>query len=156
MRRGRRRCGAQTSCSSSAPGVQNCNVHITRLQIEYVALFSDALAVLRGASVVILLASGAYPPANQVVTLGKTRWNTFARQPAVSVAETLPNAAARAPPCRLNWQLHFGEPPRWAAGVKFILVDTAASERDARKVRWTTINQILSIRCSESACDNGL
>lgn len=34
---------------------------------------------------------------------------------------------------RLNWQLHFGEPPKWAAGVKFILVDTGASERDARK-----------------------
>lgn len=31
---------------------------------------------------------------------------------------------------RLNWQLHFGEPPKWAAGVKFILVDIAPQERD--------------------------
>lgn len=36
--------------------------------------------------------------------------------------------------CRLNWQLHFGEPPKWAPDVKFILVDTAASDRDSQKV----------------------
>lgn len=34
---------------------------------------------------------------------------------------------------RLNWQLHFGEAPKWAAGVKFILVDPGASPRDAGK-----------------------
>ncbi len=33
--------------------------------------------------------------------------------------------------CRLNWQLHFGEPPKWAHGVRFILVDPEPSERDA-------------------------
>lgn len=32
---------------------------------------------------------------------------------------------------QLNWQLHFGEPPKWSAGVKFILVDASISERDA-------------------------
>ena len=32
---------------------------------------------------------------------------------------------------RLNWQLHFGGPPKWAAGVKFILVDVEPSPRDA-------------------------
>ena len=31
---------------------------------------------------------------------------------------------------RLNWQLHFGEPPKWAAGVRFVLVDPEPSERD--------------------------
>eukprot|EP00884_Botryococcus_braunii_P001865 jgi/Botrbrau1/1167/Bobra.0162s0055.1 len=34
---------------------------------------------------------------------------------------------------RLNWQLHFGEPPKWSSGVKFILVDVEPSERDASK-----------------------
>lgn len=34
---------------------------------------------------------------------------------------------------RLNWQLHFGEQPKWAAGVKFILVDVEPTERDAQK-----------------------
>ena len=34
---------------------------------------------------------------------------------------------------RLNWQLHFGEPPKWSAGVKFILVDVEPSQRDADK-----------------------
>ena len=34
---------------------------------------------------------------------------------------------------RLNWQLHFGEPPKWAPGAKFILVDLAPTERDAAK-----------------------
>lgn len=32
---------------------------------------------------------------------------------------------------RLNWQLHFGEPPKWASGVKFVLVDPEPSARDA-------------------------
>lgn len=32
---------------------------------------------------------------------------------------------------RLNWQLHFGEAPKWAQGVKFILVDIDPSPRDA-------------------------
>ena len=35
--------------------------------------------------------------------------------------------------CSLNWQLHFGEAPKWAPGVKFVLVDPAASPRDAGK-----------------------
>ena len=34
---------------------------------------------------------------------------------------------------RLNWQLHFGEPPKWAPGTQFILVDPAPTERDAAK-----------------------
>lgn len=34
---------------------------------------------------------------------------------------------------RLNWQLHFGEPPKWSSGVKFILVDVEPSWRDSRK-----------------------
>lgn len=32
---------------------------------------------------------------------------------------------------RLNWQLHFGEAPRWREDVKFVLVDVEPSERDA-------------------------
>ena len=35
--------------------------------------------------------------------------------------------------CRLNWQLHFGEAPKWSEGVKFILVDVEPSPRDAQK-----------------------
>ncbi|KAK9861943.1 hypothetical protein WJX84_011991 [Apatococcus fuscideae] len=34
---------------------------------------------------------------------------------------------------RLNWQLHFGEPPKWSSSVKFILVDVDPSWRDSRK-----------------------
>jgi len=36
-------------------------------------------------------------------------------------------------PRRLNWQLHFGEAPKWSEGVKFILVDVEPSPRDAQK-----------------------
>lgn len=35
--------------------------------------------------------------------------------------------------CRLNWQLHFGEPPKWSSDVKFILVDVEPSKGDAEK-----------------------
>ena len=34
---------------------------------------------------------------------------------------------------RLNWQLHFGEPPKWSKEVKFILVDVEPSQVDASK-----------------------
>ncbi|KAL4431652.1 hypothetical protein ABPG77_001494 [Micractinium sp. CCAP 211/92] len=34
---------------------------------------------------------------------------------------------------RLNWQLHFGEAPRWGPGVRFVLVDVEPSELDAGK-----------------------
>ena len=34
---------------------------------------------------------------------------------------------------RLNWQLHFGESPKWAAGCKIILIDIEPSERDESK-----------------------
>ena len=37
------------------------------------------------------------------------------------------------PSCRLNWQLHFGEPPKWATDVKYVLVDPEPSSRDAQK-----------------------
>ena len=37
------------------------------------------------------------------------------------------------PPRRLNWQLHFGEPPRWSSGVKFVLLDVEPSDQDAAK-----------------------
>lgn len=32
---------------------------------------------------------------------------------------------------RLNWQLHFGEPPKWSSSVKFILIDPEPCDRDA-------------------------
>ena len=35
--------------------------------------------------------------------------------------------------CRLNWQLHFGEPPKWSSNVKFILADVAPGQRDTEK-----------------------
>ena len=34
---------------------------------------------------------------------------------------------------RLNWQLHFGDPPKWSSNVKFILMDVEPSQRDADK-----------------------
>ena len=34
---------------------------------------------------------------------------------------------------RLNWQLHFGDPPKWAPNVAFILVDPSPSTRDAER-----------------------
>lgn len=34
---------------------------------------------------------------------------------------------------RLNWQLHFGEPPKWSSSVKFILADIAPGQRDMQK-----------------------
>ncbi|KAJ1689857.1 hypothetical protein LUZ63_014012 [Rhynchospora breviuscula] len=34
---------------------------------------------------------------------------------------------------RLNWLLHFGEPPRWSQDVKFILVDISKEEIELRK-----------------------
>jgi 2-hydroxyacyl-CoA lyase 1 len=34
---------------------------------------------------------------------------------------------------RLNWLLHFGEPPRWSPDVKFILVDVSKEEIEFRK-----------------------
>ena len=37
----------------------------------------------------------------------------------------------------MNWQLHFGEPPKWGAGVKFILADVAPAQRDSEKAAIT-------------------
>ena len=34
---------------------------------------------------------------------------------------------------RLNWLLHFGEPPKWSKDVKFILVDVSEEEIELRK-----------------------
>ncbi|CAN6706491.1 unnamed protein product [Malus baccata var. baccata] len=34
---------------------------------------------------------------------------------------------------RLNWLLHFGEPPKWSKDVKFILVDVSKEEVELRK-----------------------
>lgn len=34
---------------------------------------------------------------------------------------------------RLNWLLHFGEPPKWSKDVKFILVDVSNEEIELRK-----------------------
>lgn len=34
---------------------------------------------------------------------------------------------------RLNWLLHFGEPPKWSSDVKFILVDVSKEEIELRK-----------------------
>lgn len=34
---------------------------------------------------------------------------------------------------RLNWLLHFGEPPKWSKDVKFILVDVCEDEIELRK-----------------------
>eukprot|EP00850_Spirogloea_muscicola_P000229 SM000001S04631 [mRNA] locus=s1:1303987:1308811:- [translate_table: standard] len=34
---------------------------------------------------------------------------------------------------RLNWMLHFGEPPRWSADAKFILIDIDGKELELRK-----------------------
>ncbi|KAJ6801402.1 2-hydroxyacyl-CoA lyase [Iris pallida] len=34
---------------------------------------------------------------------------------------------------RLNWLLHFGEPPRWSKDVKFILIDISKEEIELRK-----------------------
>ncbi|CAM8988801.1 unnamed protein product [Rhodiola kirilowii] len=34
---------------------------------------------------------------------------------------------------RLNWLLHFGEPPKWSKDVKFILVDISKEEIQLRK-----------------------
>jgi len=31
---------------------------------------------------------------------------------------------------RLNWQLHFGEPPKWSAGVKFVMAGPQPPEHD--------------------------
>jgi len=36
---------------------------------------------------------------------------------------------------RLNWQLHFGEAPKWSKSVKFILVDPEPEKGDAERVR---------------------
>lgn len=36
---------------------------------------------------------------------------------------------------RLNWLLHFGEPPKWGKDVKFILVDVDKEEIELRKPR---------------------
>lgn len=44
-----------------------------------------------------------------------------------------PTPVSSNPPFRLNWQLHFGESPRWSSGVKFVLLDVEPSDQDAAK-----------------------
>lgn len=46
---------------------------------------------------------------------------------------------------RLNWQLHFGEPPKWAADVKLVVIDTAALGKE--EVARTT----MAITCDAGA-----
>ena len=41
--------------------------------------------------------------------------------------------------CRLNWQLHFGEAPKWSSSVKFILADVAPSDHDRSKAALTLL-----------------
>ncbi|KAK9828489.1 hypothetical protein WJX72_000277 [[Myrmecia] bisecta] len=48
---------------------------------------------------------------------------------------------------RLNWQLHFGEPPKWNARVKFVLVDAAATERDIQKAALVLKGDAGAVAC---------
>ena len=63
---------------------------------------------------------------------------------------------------RLNWQLHFGEPPRWSPGVRFILVDVEPSSRDAglaavvlRGDAGTVLEQLGEQLAATGGLDNG-
>jgi 2-hydroxyacyl-CoA lyase 1 len=45
---------------------------------------------------------------------------------------------------RLNWQLHFGEAPKWAHGVKFALADVSPSARDRSLASATMVGDAAS------------
>eukprot|EP00877_Chromochloris_zofingiensis_P007714 jgi/Chrzof1/3196/Cz12g15140.t1 len=46
---------------------------------------------------------------------------------------------------RLNWQLHFGEPPKWSPGVKFIMTDVELGARDAGKAQVTLVGDVQEV-----------
>jgi len=58
--------------------------------------------------------------------------------------------------CRLNWQLHFGEAPKWSEGVKFILVDVEPSPRDAQKAALVLIGDAGAVACQLQDSLSGL
>ncbi|KAL4178676.1 hypothetical protein AMTRI_Chr13g116280 [Amborella trichopoda] len=46
---------------------------------------------------------------------------------------------------RLNWLLHFGEPPKWSPNVKFVLIDIDKSEIDLRKPHQGLVGDALLV-----------
>lgn len=47
----------------------------------------------------------------------------------------------------LNWQLHFGEPPKWSTGATFVLIDGQISSRDKKVARMaieTSVQQAVT------------
>lgn len=42
--------------------------------------------------------------------------------------------------CRLNWMLHFGDPPRWKPDVRFILVDVDPSGAEDARVSIPSVS----------------
>ena len=63
---------------------------------------------------------------------------------------------ACAPAGRLNWQLHFGETPKWSSNVKFILVDVEPSQRDADKAALVLRGDAAAIAQQLSSALRGL
>ncbi len=57
---------------------------------------------------------------------------------------------------RLNWQLHFGDPPKWSKDVKFVLVDVEPSKRDADKAALVLKGDAAAIAQQLSSALQGL
>ena len=57
---------------------------------------------------------------------------------------------------RLNWQLHFGDPPKWSSGVKFILVDVEPSQGDADKAALVLRGDAAAVAQQLSSALSGL
>ncbi|KFM25904.1 Putative peroxisomal-coenzyme A synthetase [Auxenochlorella protothecoides] len=99
----------------------------------YVDVPSDGAAWARAEGPLRALASGAGLPALGTAMGRGVVPDTY--EHSANAARSLALAGADVAlvfGARLNWQLHFGEAPKWAANVKFVLVDVEPSERDAR------------------------
>lgn len=46
---------------------------------------------------------------------------------------------------RLNWQLHFGEPPKWSRDVRFILLDIDPTQRDAGRAEMMLMGDVAAV-----------
>ncbi|GJP53498.1 hypothetical protein CLOM_g12661 [Closterium sp. NIES-68] len=125
----------RTALDPSVPLASNLESNLT-----------EAIALLRGAKAPLLVVGkgAAYAHAEkEIVALVEASGIPFLPTPmgkgvlpdshplCVSAARSLALAQADVAlvvGARLNWILHFGQPPKWAAGVKFVLVDVDESE----------------------------
>ncbi|XP_057760416.1 2-hydroxyacyl-CoA lyase [Arachis stenosperma] len=142
---------AENLITEAAEKVFNSGNQLNQIRIPDNGLVSEAASLLKNAAkpLIVIGKGAAYARAEAVLKkLVETTGIPFLPTPmgkgvlpdthdlAATAARSLAIGScdvALVVGARLNWLLHFGEPPKWSEDVKFILVDISEEEIELRK-----------------------